>query len=267
MGTGAAAHTTLLAPAAQLLIGLRLASMAATQGPPLQPGTVDQCVQGALGPDPPPVCHDGKERCLSQWNKTCLLATDKSPSTVNALCASYTTCDSCATACDATRGHLGCRWCNTTGPTAAEQGFCWPGAGPCKAPSLTSAAGRPIVLSAGDSISAGYTGYHLNTVDILQQSFAGTGPRPLVASADAGTLPILSLMNAATSWKGLLGNTSGKLPPQAWSVITYNSGLHDCVDMGMLTNASFYESELRQVLELLKPAAHTVRKPASFAPL
>jgi hypothetical protein len=74
-------------------------------------------------------------------------------------------------------------------------------------------------------------------------------------------------MNAATSWKGLLGNTSGKLPPQAWSVITYNSGLHDCVDMGMLTNASFYESELRQVFELLKPAAHTVRQPASFAPL
>ena len=34
--------------------------------------------------------------------------------------------------------------------------------------------------------------------------------------------------------------------------------------MGMLTNASFYESELRQVLELLKPAAHTVRKNRIF---
>eukprot|EP01044_Picomonas_judraskeda_P041150 COSAG03_NODE_20567_length_317_cov_0.706422_2_plen_53_part_01 len=53
MGTGAAAHTLPLMLAAQLLIGLRLASMAATQGPPLQPGTVDQCLQGALGPDPP----------------------------------------------------------------------------------------------------------------------------------------------------------------------------------------------------------------------
>ena len=229
-----------------------------TQGPPLQPGTVDQCVQGVLGPNPPPICSDGKERCLSQWNKTCLLATQKSPLTANAFCAQFTSCDTCATACSTSGGHIGCVWCNTTGPTPAEHGFCWPtNAGPCKAPSITRAGGRPIVLAAGDSISAGFTGYHLNLVDMLQKAFAGTGPRPLVAEVDRGSLPILSLTNAATSWVNLLGNTTGQLPPQAWGVVTYNSGLHDCTDKGMLTNASFYESELRKVLTLLKPAAHT----------
>eukprot|EP01052_Picozoa_sp_SAG31_P002387 SAG31_NODE_84_length_27014_cov_3.743006_14_plen_81_part_00 len=49
------------------------ATPGASLGPPLQPGTVDQCVQGALGANPPPICRDGKERCLSQWNKTCLV--------------------------------------------------------------------------------------------------------------------------------------------------------------------------------------------------
>eukprot|EP01052_Picozoa_sp_SAG31_P002388 SAG31_NODE_84_length_27014_cov_3.743006_15_plen_598_part_00 len=185
------------------------------------------------------------------------MATQKIPAMANALCAKYTSCSDCADACSTTGGKVGCVWCNTTGPTPAEQGFCWPGAGPCKAPPITQAAARPIVLSIGDSISASYTGYHLNVVDLLQKSFAGTGLRPLVAEADSGSLPILSLTNAVTSLTGLLGNTTGQLPSQAWDVVTYNSGLHDCVDKGMLTNASFYESELRKVLTLLKHAAHT----------
>jgi hypothetical protein len=36
-----------------------LATPGASQGPPLQPGTVVQCVQGAPGPNPPPICSDG----------------------------------------------------------------------------------------------------------------------------------------------------------------------------------------------------------------
>ena len=66
-----------------------------------------------------------------------------------------------------------------------------------------------------------------------------------------------SSAGGAAKVAGCMGNATGTLKPKAWSVITYNAGLHDC-DASEFVNAMAYEANIRAVLEMLKPAAHAV---------
>ena len=52
------------------------------------------------------------------------------------------------------------------------------------------------------------------------------------------------------------GNGTGTLAPKAWSVITYNAGLHDC-DTHERVKAADYTANLKGIFETMKPAAHT----------
>ena len=192
---------------------------------------------------PAPLCSaDGRERLSSQRNKSCWKALP------NAACAVHTSCAACASVC-------GCDWCNTSGAAPSAQGFCWPSTGgACAAPALAPRAAN--VLTIGDSISAGFTGYHLN-VEAMLSANESASERPLVGFYEGAALPLLSSKNAAASLVGLIGNTSGQLPPRAWSVITYNAGLHDC-DTQEWVSAADYAANLRAALRILKPAASAV---------
>lgn len=54
-----------------------------------------------------------------------------------------------------------------------------------------------------------------------------------------------------------MGNATGTLKPKAWSVITYNAGLHDC-DTREFVNSTKYAANLKAIFETLKPAASAV---------
>eukprot|EP01045_Picozoa_sp_COSAG04_P030828 COSAG04_NODE_5489_length_1600_cov_1.225183_1_plen_495_part_10 len=192
---------------------------------------------------PAPLCSaDGRERLSSQRNKSCWKALS------NAACAMHTSCAACASVC-------GCDWCNTSGAAPSAQGFCWPSTGgACAAPALAPRDAN--VLTIGDSISAGFTGYHLN-VEAMLSANESESERPLVGFYEGAALPLLSSKNAAASLVGLIGNTSGQLPPRAWSVITYTAALHDC-DTQEWVSAADYAANLRAALRILKPAASAV---------
>lgn len=66
-----------------------------------------------------------------------------------------------------------------------------------------------------------------------------------------------SSANGAEKVKDCMGNATGTLKPDAWSVITYNAGLHDC-DTREFVNATNYRQNLHDVFETLKPAASAV---------
>ena len=94
----------------------------------------------------------------------------------------------------------------------------------------------PNVMLVGDSISKGNIGYSLYVRDILQHVL----PSGLAGDATSlvGTLQhgggFGADGQAAASQDGVTkvsfydGNGTGSLKPKAWSVLTYNAGLHDC---------------------------------------
>jgi len=63
-----------------------------------------------------------------------------------------------------------------------------------------------------------------------------------------------SSTNGAAKVKACMGNATGTLKAKAWSVITYNAGLHDC-DTPERVLPDAYAANLRAVFETLKPAA------------
>lgn len=113
----------------------------------------------------------------------------------------------------------------------------------------------PNVLLIGDSISMGSTGYSLFVQDILQTASGGTlvGSLQHGGGFDGGG-QMASSDNGAEKVRHCMGNATGTLKPQAWSVITYNAGLHDC-DTTERVLPTKYAANLRAVFETLKPAA------------
>jgi hypothetical protein len=53
-----------------------------------------------------------------------------------------------------------------------------------------------------------------------------------------------SSANGAAKVRDCMGNSTGTLKPKAWSVITYNAGLHDC-DTNEFVNPTAYAENLR----------------------
>ena len=134
-------------------------------------------------------------------------------------------------------------------------------------PSSALVPNAPNVMLIGDSISKGNSGYSLYVRDILQNVLP-SGLRgdatSLVATLQHGG-GFGSDGQAAASKDGVAkvscydGNATGTLRPKAWSVLSYNAGLHDC-DRGEYewVNATAYEANLRGIFSVLKSAASAV---------
>lgn len=125
------------------------------------------------------------------------------------------------------------------------------GGEPCSAPGALSSTG-PNILTIGDSISMCGYGYGHFVNDMLVQQ---TGGRLAGYSSACGQMA--SSKDGAAKMTKCIGNTSGTLKPQSFSVITYNAGLHDC-DTSERVLPDAYRANVRAVLETLKPAAARV---------
>ena len=131
-------------------------------------------------------------------------------------------------------------------------------------PGSKMASHAPNVMLIGDSISKGNSGYSLYVRDILQHVL----PSGLAGDATSlvGTLQhgggFGSDGQAAASQDGVAkvscydGNGTGSLKPKAWSVLTYNAGLHDC-GRGSTewVNSTAYEQNVRGIFGAMKSAA------------
>ena len=129
--------------------------------------------------------------------------------------------------------------------------------GQCQAPTPLSTTG-PNVMLIGDSISMGSSGYSLFVQDILTNASGGA----LVGSLQhgggfGGGGQMASSANGAAKVAACVGNHTGTLPPKAWSVVTYNAGLHDC-DTHERVEPAAYSANLKAIFETLKPAASVV---------
>ena len=63
-----------------------------------------------------------------------------------------------------------------------------------------------------------------------------------------------SSANGVAKMSACMGNATGELPPHAWSVITYNAGLHDC-DTRERVLPDAYRSNLKGIFEVMKIGA------------
>jgi hypothetical protein len=131
-------------------------------------------------------------------------------------------------------------------------------------PTSVFMSGAPNVMLIGDSISKGNSGYSLYVRDILQRVL------PSGLAGDSASL-VGTLMHgggfgsdgqAAASQQGAAkvgcydGNGTGSLAAQAWSVLTYNAGLHDCGrGSSQWVDSTAYERNLRRVFGAMKRAA------------
>jgi hypothetical protein len=127
----------------------------------------------------------------------------------------------------------------------------------CSDPTPLSKTG-PNVMMIGDSISMGGYGYSPFVKDMLQTHSAAT----LAGSVQhgggfGGGGQMASSANGAEKVKECIGNKTGALKPKAWSVITYNAGLHDC-DTTERVHATQYRANLQGVFATLMPAASAV---------
>ena len=127
----------------------------------------------------------------------------------------------------------------------------------CTPPTPMSIA-APNVMLIGDSISEGENGYSLFVQDMLTNSSGGT----LVGSLQhgggfGGGGQMASSNNGVAKVTACIGNATGTLKRKAWSVITYNAGLHDC-DAGERVEPAAYTANLKAIFETLKPAASAV---------
>jgi len=107
----------------------------------------------------------------------------------------------------------------------------------------------------GDSISMGGSGYSLFDQDMLQTASGGM----LVGSLQhgggfGGSGQMASSTNGAAKVAACMGNATGDLPPKAWSVVTYNAGLHDC-DTNERVQPDQYAANLKAIFQTMKPAA------------
>ena len=112
---------------------------------------------------------------------------------------------------------------------------------------LLSADG-PNILTIGDSISMCGFGYGHFVNDMLVNQ---TGGRLAGYSSACGQMA--SSAGSATKIAHCIGNASGTLKPKAFSVITYNAGLHDC-DTNERVHADAYRVNLKAGLEVLMAA-------------
>ena len=60
--------------------------------------------------------------------------------------------------------------------------------------------------------------------------------------------------NGVAKMSACMGNATGTLPPKAWSVITYNAGLHDC-DKSERVLPDAYRANLQGIFETMKHGA------------
>ena len=114
----------------------------------------------------------------------------------------------------------------------------------------------PNVMMIGDSISEGENGYSLFVQDMLTKGSGGA----LVGSLQHGggfSYNSANSKNGAATVAACIGNATGTLKPKAWSVVTYNAGLHDC-DAGERVEPAAYAANLKAIFETLKPAASAV---------
>jgi hypothetical protein len=119
------------------------------------------------------------------------------------------------------------------------------------------AAGAPNILLIGDSVSMGPTGYALFVQDLIETASNGSLGVVQHGGGFGWGGQMASSANGAAKVRDCMGNNSGSLEAKAWSVITYNAGLHDCALTQWVSEAD-YASNLRAVFETLKPAAHAV---------
>jgi len=127
----------------------------------------------------------------------------------------------------------------------------------CTAPTPLSP-DAPNIMMIGDSISMGSSGYSL----FVQQMVGNFTGGKLAGSVQhgggfGGGGQMASSANGVQKVTDCIGNTTGTLKPKAWSVITYNAGLHDC-DTRERVLAPQYTENLKNIFETLKPAASAV---------
>eukprot|EP01052_Picozoa_sp_SAG31_P036005 SAG31_NODE_4427_length_3241_cov_1.992680_3_plen_153_part_00 len=101
------------------------------------------------------------------------------------------------------------------------------GRGACQPPTPLSTHG-PNILLVGDSISMGGSGYSLFVQDMMERYTGGALASIQHGGGFGGGGQMASSANGVAKMQGCMGNASGTLKPHAWSVITYNAGLHDC---------------------------------------
>merc|ERR1719272_681235 len=127
----------------------------------------------------------------------------------------------------------------------------------CQGPTNFSTTG-PNVMMIGDSISMGSSGYSLFVQQMIQTYTGGT----LAGSVQhgggyGGGGQMASSNGGAEKVKECIGNKTGTLKPKAWSVLTYNAGLHDC-DTPERVHTDAYAKNLEAIFETMKPAASAV---------
>ncbi len=101
-----------------------------------------------------------------------------------------------------------------------------PHAALCAAPAPLSRT-APNILLIGDSVSMGSFGYAQFVQDVIQTASNGTLAAVQHGGGYGGGGQMASTADGAQKVSDCMGNHSGTLPPKAWAVVTYNSGLHD----------------------------------------
>ena len=96
----------------------------------------------------------------------------------------------------------------------------------CAAPAPLSRT-APNILLIGDSVSMGSFGYAQFVQHVIQTASNGTLAAVQHGGGYGGGGQMASTADGAQKASDCMGNHSGTLPPKAWAVVTYNSGLHD----------------------------------------
>ena len=123
----------------------------------------------------------------------------------------------------------------------------------CTAPTPLSKTG-PNILLVGDSISMGGSGYSLFVQDMMETSTGGALASIQHGGGFGGGGQMASSANGVAKMSACMGNATGGLKPHAWSVITYNAGLHDC-DTRERVLPDAYRSNLKGIFEVMKAGA------------
>ena len=123
----------------------------------------------------------------------------------------------------------------------------------CTAPTPL-VAGRANILLIGDSISMGGSGYSLFVQDMIQTSTKGALASVQHGGGFGGGGQMASSNNGVAKVNACMGNATGTLKPHAWSVVTYNAGLHDC-DTTERVLPTAYRANLKGIFEAMKMGA------------
>jgi hypothetical protein len=123
----------------------------------------------------------------------------------------------------------------------------------CAAPTPLSATG-PNVLLVGDSISMGGSGYSLFVQDMMQTATGGALASIQHGGGFGGGGQMASSANGVAKMSACMGNATGALKPHAWSVVTYNAGLHDC-DTTERVLPDAYRANLKGIFQTMKAGA------------